>query len=91
MKRKLAIAAGLILFFILAQVVSAMSSPSYQIEWNNLLSGSGGAVASPGYRVNFTVGQTASRTSSSPGYQVQMGYWAGIDPQYRMLLPIIAR
>jgi hypothetical protein len=68
-----------------------MSSPSYKIEWNNLQSGGGGIAASAGYIANFTVGQTVSRDSTSPGYRIQMGYWAGIDPDYRVRLPVIVR
>ncbi len=82
---------GAALLLLLSQAVLAMTSPAYRLDWNNLASGSGGPAQSTQYKVNFTVGQTASGVSSSPLYRVQMGYWGGIAPEFRTLLAIIKR
>jgi hypothetical protein len=79
-----------ILLLMVVQAGHSMSSANYRIDWHNLLSGSGGPAASAGYKVNFTVGQTVSGTSSSPLYRVQMGYWA-TAPSFAVRLPIIKK
>jgi hypothetical protein len=79
MKRKIILFSILFLLLaLLAQSASAMSSPAYRIDWNNLLSGGGRLSSSASYQVDLTVGQTASRTSSTSQYQIQLGYWAGL-------------
>jgi hypothetical protein len=90
MKRTLLI---LLCVLLLAEGAQAMSSAAYQIDWNNLLSGSGGPTSSAGYKVNFTVGQTVSGDSASPLYKVQMGYWAGagLPRTYSLYLPTVKR
>jgi hypothetical protein len=90
MKRKIILLCVLLLL-LLIESVYAMSSPAYHIDWLNLLSGSGGPARSAGYQANFTIGQTASRGSSSSLFNVQMGYWAGIPPQYPIFLPKIVK
>jgi hypothetical protein len=83
----------LCVLLLLAEGAQAMSSASYQIDWSNLLSGSGGPASSAGFKVNFTVGQTVRGDSASSLYKVQMGYWAGADlpPTHRLYLPAIKR
>ncbi len=90
MKLKIILLCALLVFLV-TEGAYAMTSPAYRIDWNNLLSGGGGPASSAGYRVDFTVGQTVSDGSSSPLYKVQMGYWAGIAPQYVLFVPRISK
>ncbi len=91
MKRSTFLLVGLLLLLLLAQGAQAMSSPAYQVDWTNLLTGSGGPASSPAYQVNFTVGQTADDVSSSPLYKVSLGYWAGVLPPVTLFLPRISK
>jgi hypothetical protein len=90
MKRTVALVCALLLLLLLAQSAFAISSALLNINWSNLLSGSGGSAVSSGYKLSLTVGQTISGSSSSPLYKVQMGYWAGYEP-INVYLPRIMR
>jgi hypothetical protein len=76
MKKKILLVCVLLL--LLVQSADAASSANYRVDWNNLLTGSGGPASSTLYKVNFTVGQTVSKPSASPHYRIQTGYWADI-------------
>jgi hypothetical protein len=81
-----------VLLLLLVQGAQAMSSTSFRVDWSNRLTGSGGPASSPGYKVNFTVGQTVSGVSSNPLNKVQWGYWAAVGPgsyQFMLCLPLI--
>lgn len=83
-----------VLLLLVVQGVHAMSSTSFRVDWSNRLSGSGGPASSPGYKVNFTVGQTVIGASSSPINKVQWGYWAAVGPgsqQFFLYMPVIMK
>jgi hypothetical protein len=84
-----AILLGAAVLLLLAQGALAMSSPGYRLEWFPPLTGGGGTAQSANYSIQFTVGQTVDTASASPLYQAQMGYWAGIAPEYRVMMPAI--
>ena len=70
----------------------AMSSDNYRLDWfTPLTGGGGGAASSANYAVNFTIGQTASDTSSSAGYEGCLGYWCDTAGAYDVYLPLILR
>lgn len=76
----------------LAQVTLAMSSTNYRLDWfTPLTSGGGGAANSTNYAVNLTIGQAAIGGSSSTNYSVGLGYWYGVEQQFRVYLPIITK
>jgi hypothetical protein len=90
MKRLLIGLSLLLLLLLLTQSVIAMSSSDYKIEWNNLLSGSGGSASIGDYKLDITVGQTVRGTSLNPSYQVQLGFWPGIiSPGAKIFLPAL--
>jgi hypothetical protein len=70
----------IVLLLLLVHGADGMSSANYRLDWFTPLTGSGGPASSAAYSINFTVGQTASHTSSSPLYRIQTGYWAGVIP-----------
>jgi hypothetical protein len=47
-----------------------------QIKWQ-VIGGGGTAASSVGYKLNGTVGQTATTLVTSVGYRTQQGYWNG--------------
>ena len=85
MKKKILLVCVLLL--LLVQSADAASSTNYRIDWNNLLSGSGGPTSSTLYKANYTVGQTVSASSASTLYKMQTGYWAGTTTWANIYLP----
>jgi hypothetical protein len=93
MKRKI-ILVLCVLLLLMVQGAQAMSSTNFRVDWSNRLTGSGGPASSPGYKVNFTVGQTVSGVSSNPLNKVQWGYWAAVEPgsqQFFLYMPVIMK
>jgi hypothetical protein len=84
----------LLLLLLVVQVAYGMSSANYRIDWNNLLTGSGGPAGSASYAANVTIGQTASKVSASANYQVGLGYWPGVSQIFQSFLihlPLVSR
>ena len=70
----------------------AMSSTNYKLDWfTPLTSGGGGAASSTNYAVNLTIGQAAIGGSSSANYAAGLGYWYGVEQQFRVYLPIVLK
>ncbi|MFN2289803.1 MAG: hypothetical protein ACK2UC_01310 [Anaerolineae bacterium] len=89
--KRIPIPLALAALLLLTGGVLAISSDNYRLDWYTPLTGGGGGPAgSSHYAVNFTVGQSAIGASSSPIYQVCLGYWCGIR-QYRIYLPLVLR
>jgi hypothetical protein len=89
-KQKLLIgAAGLLVALLLAGVVLAQSSPSFDLSWH-VLGGGGGRADSTHYAMNGTVGQAAVGFSDSASYGMQGGYWQNW-PGHHVYLPLIVR
>lgn len=77
---------------LLAQVVLAMSSSNYKLDWfTPLTSGGGRSASATHYAINFTVGQTVIGALSSTSYRVGLGYWYGATSGYRVYLPLILK
>lgn len=90
MKRNWLIAIVVLAVLMVAtQVVHAMASTNFRLDWFAPLTASGGASASTSFKMDISIGQTVSVTSASSSYQAQMGYWAGIIDPYAIRLPLI--
>ena len=77
---------------LLAGSALAMSSTNYRLDWfTPLTSGGGGAASSTNYAVNLTIGQAAIGGSSSANYAAGLGYWYGVEQQFRVYLPIVIK
>lgn len=77
---------------LLTGSVLAMSSDNYRLNWfTPLTSGGGGAAGSTNYAINFTVGQSATGTSSSTNYGGCLGYWCDATGQFRVYLPLVLK
>jgi hypothetical protein len=91
MKRIPAILICILLVALLTSIAFAMSSAAYRIDWNNLLSGSGGSANSPDYQINFTIGQTVRGDATSPQYHAQLGYWVSSPLFLHIYIPRVER
>ncbi len=77
---------------LLAGSALAMSSTNYRLDWfTPLTSGGGGAASSTNYAVNLTIGQAAIGGSSSANHAAGLGYWYGVEQQFRVYLPIVIK
>lgn len=90
--KRLLILLMLIALLVVAHSVWAMSSTNYRLDWfTPFTSGGGGAASSTHYAINFTIGQTASDTTSGASYQIGLGYWHGVAPQLQVYLPLVLK
>ena len=81
-----------ILVLVSGVFVLAMSSTNYRMDWFVVLTGGGGGPTdSTNYAGNYTIGQTARGASSSTNYAIGLGYWYGIDVEYRIYLPLTVK
>ena len=79
-----------VLLIGVAAVASAMSSPSFRLDWYVNISGAGGGRASSTlYTADFTIGQNAASPASSPNYNAGLGYWAAFPFESSLYLPVI--
>ncbi len=77
--------------FLVTTAVSAMVSANYRLDWYEPLTAGGGAVSSAHYVVNYTVGQGETAGTASGNYKIRLGYWAGILPEFKTMLPFTRR
>jgi hypothetical protein len=71
----------------------AGSSVDFGIPWD-VVAGGGNRMASANYAIESTVSQTSIGPSSSTSFQMEAGYWYGIEaalPGYDLFLPIVMR
>ncbi|MCX8062178.1 MAG: hypothetical protein N3D16_06315 [Anaerolineales bacterium] len=80
----------LLCIFMVVDIASAMSSPSYRLEWYTPLTGSGGSMSSANYKMDFTVGQSASINLMTSTNRACLGYWCGLI-DWRVFLPLILK
>ena len=92
-KRKTTASASILLCgLLLSGSALAMSSANYRLDWfTPLTSGGVGASGSANYAANLTVGQTAIGSASSASYRASLGYWCGVEGQWRVYLPLITK
>lgn len=75
---------------LLTHSASAISSPSYVIDWIVPLSGGGGSASSPNYAVNLTIGQTVTGLSGSANFQAGWGFWHDVrQTLWELFLPLL--
>ena len=75
---------------LLTHSASAISSPSYVIDWMVPLSGGGGRASSLNYAVHLTTGQTVSGLSGSTGFQAGWGFWHDVRQSFwDLFLPLV--
>ena len=80
MKRKqLALLLALLILLGAAGGAYGMASDQYRILWNAQSTGGGSPTRSTNYEANYTVGQTATMSSSGSDLNVDMGYWQGAN------------
>lgn len=80
----------LTLLLILISSVTAMSSPSYRLDWFAPMTGSGGTSSSAHYTMSMTVGQTASGLAESAHYSANLGFWQDIFTIFTYL-PVLSK
>jgi hypothetical protein len=91
-KRFVALSAVFLLVLLASASALAMSSLNYHLDWFVPLSGGGGGQSSSSsYTANFTVGQVAAGASSSASYQAGLGYWYGVEGQYKLFLSTVQK
>ena len=64
---------------MIALLTSCAFAQPYQIDWYVIASG-GGHVESDNYKLDATIGQPVTGTSSSDSYWLESGYWVGAGP-----------
>jgi len=90
--RRISMLLTLIALLALVGSALAMSSDNYRLDWfTPLTSNSGGATGSASYAANLTVGQIAIGSASSSSYQACLGYWCGMERQWRVYLPLVIK
>lgn len=93
-KKPIFVLLALFVLLVMVQSVFAMESETHKLTWFVPMSGSGGAqMSSTNYRAYVTVGQVAVRFATSPGYDLQMGFWAtyGMPKSERIYLPVLRK
>jgi hypothetical protein len=73
--KRIVLLLGMLLCLLVAGNVLAGSSGNYRIDWLMPMSGSGGGASSANHAVSFTVGQSATGSSSSGDHEVCTGFW----------------
>lgn len=82
--------AGLLLLASSALTSRANLSANYSIAWAVVATG-GQSAQSTDYSIIATLGQPATGLGDSANYAVCHGFWCGIPPLYRLLLPFLIR
>lgn len=93
MKRTDRFLTAAILFLLVGSILSlAMSSVNYRLEWFTPgTSGGGGSAGSANYKVNLTIGQTATGNTASAACEGCLGYWCGVAAEHRIHLPLVLK
>ncbi|HSM58950.1 MAG TPA: hypothetical protein VK879_22535 [Candidatus Sulfomarinibacteraceae bacterium] len=65
-------------------------SSSYCLDWD-VLGGGVGDMRSDSYLLRATLGQTVAGLFSGDAYELHAGYWAGIDIDWEVYLPLLTR
>jgi hypothetical protein len=77
--KRLALLLALLILLGVAGGAFGMTSDQYRILWNAQSTGGGSPTGSTNYEASYTVGQTATMSSSGSGLNVDMGYWQGAN------------
>ena len=87
MKRKVILA--LVLVITLGAVpVLAQISAAHDLSWHTI-GGGGGRMESGGHVLQGTVGQAVTGLMGSDGHTLCSGFWCGVEPEYRVYLPLV--
>ncbi len=93
-RRTTAILLGLLAVALVTGIALAKNSANYAIPWD-VLGGGGNEMASTGFQVRGTVGQTSIGPASSANYRLGAGYWYGFGPvsipQNYIYLPVLLK
>lgn len=89
MRRRLIMLCGLVALVMLGSgIAKAGGGPS--VDWNVMGSGGGHGVSGV-VAVDVTIGQAVVGVTSIPGYTVCVGFWCGLVPNWRVIMPLIQR
>ena len=72
------------------QANTAFCSGSFCIDWQ-VLAGGIGPMESDSYRLESTLGQTMAGSFAGEAFELEAGYWAGVNRGSRVFVPIIIR
>lgn len=76
----------------LSSIGSAQTGDGFDLSWNVMGGGgAGGPLTGDGFSLRSTLGQTAIGSFSDASYQVGNGYWAAVEREYRIYLPLVMR
>lgn len=90
MRKNISFIMALALLLLLGGYIVAMSSPNYELNWLvPVSSGGSGSVSSTTFVADLTIGQTAIGRTNSDGYEIELGYWPGVQSAYQLFLPIV--
>lgn len=68
-------------FVYISPAMAEMTSSNYQIRWDSLTEGGSDTASSENFGIHDSIGGSALGNSSSPNFQAQSGYRAGIFDQ----------
>jgi hypothetical protein len=74
-----------------AALVSAQTGGGYDLTWSTTDGGGYMFSTGGGYSLGGTIGQPDAGVLSGGGYTLAGGFWAGVDIQYKVYLPIVLK
>lgn len=72
------------------QASTDMCSGSFCVNWQ-VLAGGLGPMESSSFRLESTLGQTMAGLFSGDSYQIEAGYWAGVNRGSRVFIPVVIK
>lgn len=72
------------------QATTDVCSSSFCINWS-VLAGGVGPMESHSFRLESTLGQTMAGLFSGDTYQIEAGYWAGVNRGGRVFIPLVIK
>lgn len=72
------------------QATTDVCSSSFCIDWS-VLAGGLGPMESDSFRLESTLGQTMAGLFSGDTYQIEAGYWAGVNRGGRVFIPVVIK
>ena len=82
----------LALLMVLQPALAAFTSPNFQIDWLQNMTGAGGLpMASTNYQMDLTFGQTLTGGVTGANASFYGGYWSFLGIPYQLYLPAVRR